>query len=174
MDNFIPIIKYCWQTCRHKWYVFRGGLRTKAPIYLLLIHDWSKFSPSELPYYGKQFFGRADDPMGFVKCWTHHQNHNPHHWEYWIPRTGHTRCTPPIEGNQPLPMPEKYVREMLADWLGAGRAYENKWPDVWNWSWLIKNRPNMLLHQETEKLIDKILMELMDNSTSYGKLTENN
>lgn len=152
---------YFWLTIRHKWFVFLAGIRTKAPLWRLVIHDWTKFMPSELPHYQKQFFGKADDPAGFMRCWIHHQNSNPHHWEYWIPRTGHSRCDPPFKDNTPVPMPEWAVREMVADWLGAGRAYEGKWVDwMEGWTWLEKNRHKMRFHSETSRMVDKVISEV--------------
>lgn len=142
-------MKYFWLTLKHKWFVLLAGLRVGAPLWRLLIHDWTKFLPCELPHYQRQFFGKADDPEGFIRCWTHHQNSNPHHWEYWIPRTGHNRCNPLYPNNEPIPMPEWAVREMLADWLGASRAYEGEWPDPKNWPWLEKNWGRLRLHPAT-------------------------
>ncbi len=143
-------LKYAWLTIKHKWFVFLAGLETKAPLWRLLLHDLSKFMPSELPYYGKQFFGDANDPEGFVQCWTKHQNRNAHHWKYWIPRTGHSHCEPPYPDNDPIPMPMWAVCEMVADWLGAGRAYEGKWPDVAeDWPWLKNAWPKLRLHEIT-------------------------
>lgn len=156
----VPTLKYAWLTLKHKWFVFRAGLRTKAPLWRLIIHDWSKFTPSELPRYGRQFFGAADRPDEFIAAWIHHQNHNPHHWEYWIPRTGHNRCSPPHPDNQPVPMPEWAVREMVADWIGASRAYSGEWPVPGNWPWLEKNGRKPVLHLDTRLMVDRVLQEL--------------
>lgn len=153
-------MKYLWLTLKHKWFVLLAGLRTKAPLWRLLIHDWTKLLPCELPHYQRQFFGGANNPAGFIRCWLHHQNHNPHHWEYWIPRTGHSRCDPPYSDGEPIVMPEWAVREMIADWLGAGRAYEGCWPDPYNWTWLKQNRPRMQLHAGTKMWIQVIVSEL--------------
>lgn len=152
--------KYFWLTIKHKYFVFLAGLKTKAPIWRLIVHDFSKFTPSELPHYGRQFFGPADDPLNFIYCWIHHQNHNGHHWEYWIPRTGHNRCNPPYPDNEPCPMPEWAVREMVADWLGASRAYEGRWPTPGNWPWLEKNRFKIRLHKESREKLNEILLEI--------------
>ena len=155
-------MKYFFLILKHKWFVFWAGLKVRCPILLLLIHDWTKFLPCELPHYQRQFFGKADQPDQFIKCWVHHQNHNPHHWEYWIPRTGHNRCKPPYPDNKPIPMPEKYVREMVADWLGASRAYNKKKVDINNWEWFEANykkiQPN--LHPQTIKILKKVLKEI--------------
>lgn len=155
-------MKYFWLTIKHKWFVLLAGLKTKAPIWRLIIHDWTKFLPCELPHYQRQFFGDKNDPEGFIRCWIHHQNSNMHHWEYWIPRTGHNRCTPPYEDNKPIPMTERAIREMIADWLGAGRAYEGKFPDIRNWTWLNNNweKINKGLHPKSSALIIDIINKM--------------
>ncbi len=150
-------MKYFLLTLKHKWFVFLAGWRTRTSLWDLLIHDWSKFMPDELPHYQRQFFGKADRPLQFAKCWLRHQNRHPHHWEYWIPRTGHTRGLADFQDGDPLPMPMRYVREMVADWLGAGRAYEGKWPDMEDWTWLKRSLPKMRLHLETKDKLQKVL-----------------
>lgn len=146
-------------TFKHKWFVFIAGLKTKTPIWQLIIHDWSKFTPSELPHYARQFYGTADDPEGWLRCWIHHQNYNPHHWEYWFTRSsGRT-----FHENDAAPMPEKYVREMIADWLGASRAYEGRWPEsLQSYSWYQKNFPSIYskIHSETRKKVLNVLSEV--------------
>lgn len=160
MHNILPTTKYLWLTLRHKWFVFIAGLRTKAPLWRLVIHDWSKFTLAEAPHYGRQFFGSKDDPLGFSYAWLHHQRCNPHHWEYWTPITGHCRGGYP--DLKPLPMPEWAVREMVADWLGASRAYEGRWPQsLTSWPWLDANLEKIKDHvaPETAQLIEEILDE---------------
>ena len=152
-------MKYFWLTIKHKWFVFLAGLKTGAPIWRLMIHDWTKFLPSELPHYQRQFFGKADDPWGFISCWLHHQNHNPHHWEYWIPRTGHNRGLPPFPDGEPVPMPEWAIREMVADWMGASRVYEGKWPKPGEWVWLKKSYPKI-----------RITTKYRRQKTEYGRM----
>lgn len=53
----------------------------------------------------------------------------------------------------PLPMPDRYRKEMLADWHGAGRAYGNKNTQ----QWYSKNHYKIALHQETRRWIEKRL-----------------
>lgn len=147
-------------TVKHKFFVFLAGLKTGAPIWNLIIHDWSKFTPSEYPHYQRQFFGDKGDPKGFAVAWLHHQNYNPHHWEYWITRSGHGKGA---FFDNILDMPEWAVREMIADWMGAGRAYEGQWPDINNWKWYNENyeskiRPNIT--DNTHELIQKVINEL--------------
>jgi hypothetical protein len=149
--------KYFKLTIKHKWFVFLAGLKVGCPIWRLIKHDWTKFLPSELSYYGNQFFGKADNPQGFIKCWLHHQNMNDHHWEYYIPRTGHNRCNPPYPDNEPIDMTDDAIKEMVADWLGASRAYEGKWPTKGDWKWFDNNFDRIRVTSTTKIIIQNIL-----------------
>lgn len=51
-------------------------------------------------------------------------------------------------------MPEKYLREMIADWIGAGRA-QGHGDDVEGW--YAKNKENMVLHPETRARLEDLL-----------------
>lgn len=144
-------MKYFKQTLIHKWWVLIAGLRLGGiPLWRLLIHDWTKFTPAELPHYNRQFFGDKNDPVGFAKAWNHHESHNPHHWGYWIARSGKYM-------GQPLPMPKTYVREMVADWWGAGRTYNHSWNMT---KWLTNSLPNIILHEDTRKEVINVLEEI--------------
>jgi hypothetical protein len=139
---------------RHRWYVmiecFKAGL-----IWQGLVHDLSKYTPAEWGPYARYFYGgkmvrRKDgtlipDPE-FDTAWNHHQKTNPHHWQYWLLTrdTGETVA---------LPMPDRFWREMLCDWKGAGMAYGN--PDTR--AWYIKNIRNITLHPFTRASVDLAL-----------------
>ena len=156
--NIVPQIKYAWQTTVHKWFVFRAGRKIGVGLWQLIIHDLSKYTLSELPHYGRQFYGKADDPVGFNDAWLHHQNVNPHHWEYWIPRTTHYAGT--LKPNMPIEIPMKYVQEMAADWLGASRAYEGAWPASFiEWEWFQDNYYIINVHHKTRLTLWQILLK---------------
>ena len=146
----------------HKWYVLQAGLETGVPFWRLLFHDWTKFLPVEFVNYAQWTAGKRDKQR-WIKAWGHHQKRNPHHPEYWLlswrgdphyyDDVGHYVA----DFVTVLPMPETYVREMVADWLGASRAYTGSW----NMSqWLGANGHKMLLHPETESLVWEILYEI--------------
>ncbi|MBU0777909.1 hypothetical protein KKF82_06605 [Patescibacteria group bacterium] len=156
----IPILKYLILTLKHKWFVFIAGLKIKASIWRLIKHDISKFFPSELPYYGNQFFGKADNPDGFNMAWLRHQNRNDHHWEFYIPRTGHNRGIPRHPDNEPMQMPVDAVKEMVSDWFGASRAYDGKWPKTKNWPWFKNTFDKIKIHPETRKYVLEILNDI--------------
>jgi hypothetical protein len=50
-------LRYLSYVVCHKWFVFVAGLKTGAPFWRLLIHDWSKFMPSEWRPYVLSFYG---------------------------------------------------------------------------------------------------------------------
>lgn len=161
MRNLLPTFRYLCQALAHKRHVLIAGRRTRAPLWRLLIHDWTKFTPAEAPHYGRQFFGSADDPLGFAYAWLHHQNANPHHWEYWVPVSGNRRGG--YKDLEPLPMPDWAVREMVADWMAANRTYAGEWPkDMETWKWFRENWPGIKarMHPETVARTEAVLCEI--------------
>jgi hypothetical protein len=152
-------LRYASYVIRHKWWVLVAGLRIGAPLWLLLVHDLSKFMPSEWFAYATYFWAPKPIPAlprilarrqdAFDAAWLLHQHRNPHHWQFWLLREddGGAKC---------LPMPRKYVLEMVADWMGAGRAITGRWECA---AWYAKNRDRMLLHQDTRDLVESILEE---------------
>ena len=148
-------LKYLWYVIRHKWFVFVECCKLGIP-FRGIIHDLSKFLPSEWTPYVNYFYGDSTGeglaaigefglaelaPYGFYTkdkfnfAWNHHQKRNPHHWQYWILQNDE-------DGVVHLPMPEKYIREMVADWRGAGRAIHGKDETV---KWYRKNREIIIL-----------------------------
>lgn len=150
-------MRYLITTLRHKWFVFLAGLRLGGiPLWRLIAHDWHKLTPAELPHYHRQFYGDKGDPLGFAYAWLNHQNNGKHHWEYWIIRSDHSRGGSGAV-NGCLPMPETYVREMVADWMGAARTYSIS-ADVQ--PWLNKNYHKMRLHPCTVDRLEMVLAEI--------------
>lgn len=143
--------KYGSYVLRHKWFVFRAGLRTGAPLWRLVIHDWSKMSRGEWGPYVRSFYGpqpRTDEvKLAFDQAWLHHQHRNPHHWQHWLLREDNG-------GLKTLEIPEGFVREMVADWMGAGRAITGKWEVG---SWYSKNQEKIELHPSSRALVERII-----------------
>jgi hypothetical protein len=202
--------QYLSYVVRHKWFVLLAGLRTGAPLWRLIIHDWSKFLPCEwFPYvnyfYGQPqvgdvtyvscidgFGGRASvvdqrhdvngskykvrmendmDLIGggqefwahdfevdgiqelqeqFDKAWLHHQHANKHHWQHWVLREDSGKTIA-------MCMPEKFVCEMLADWIGAGRAITGDGSAKRTLAWYEANKDKMILHESTRGKVEKRL-----------------
>lgn len=148
-------LKYLKYLLRHKWFVmlecFKHGM-----IWQGIVHDWSKFLPDEMIPYAKFFYGgdkRKDafytpsqGTNDFNIAWLKHQHRNPHHWQHWVLQED--------DGDKfPLPMPRKYVFEMVCDWRGAGKASGN--PDTP--AWYLRNKNRMILHSSTRTLAEALL-----------------
>jgi hypothetical protein len=139
--------KYASYVARHKWFVFRAGLKTQAPFWRLVIHDWSKLSPAEWGPYVRTFYTDHAREGEFDKAWLHHQHRNPHHWQHWVLREddGDTKA---------LRMPYKFVREMVADWMGAGRAITGRWDVA---TWYDANAHKMVLHPDVRVQVEHLI-----------------
>lgn len=142
-------LNYLWYVMRHKWYVFLAGLKLGVPLWALIIHDWQKFTPTEWKPYVDYFFryrGVKNKPKdikeAFDVAWNHHQKYGPHHWQYWMLVYDDQDETVIIE------MPDRYRREMLADWRGAGKAITGR-DDVIEWYSGRRERMTRVLHPNT-------------------------
>jgi hypothetical protein len=146
---------------KHKYYVFIECCKMGMPL-RGLVHDLSKFSITEFKPYAINFFANLQDWHAFRQAegypyeltknyweekfelaWLHHKRVNPHHWEYWVDvKDGKVEV---------LLMPEKYAKEMLCDWRGAGRAINGKDDTK---EWYLKNRDRMILHPDVRKWVE--------------------
>lgn len=142
----------------HKEYVYEEGmkllqffpqLKKTDYIYNLCIHDLSKFSAIEsIGYANWDFKTKTGDKSAFDFAWFHHKKHNPHHPEYWIDvdRYG-------VSKN--LEIPFHFIVEMVADWMGAGRAYGTPFDQ-----WADANLPLFKFHERTAKALLEILQKI--------------
>jgi hypothetical protein len=143
---------------KHKWYVtcacFRCGL-----IWQGLVHDISKFSPIEF-FSGVKYFKGSGSPIGVEKsikgyseAWQHHKGRNKHHWEYWTDFQNGKIIL--------IKIPPQYVIEMICDWVGAGKAYNNQldpWSiDVLKQYYKDHILPGMYIHKSTQDFINLLM-----------------
>jgi hypothetical protein len=152
-----PHLRYLAYVLTHKFWVAWFGLRLGVPIWRLIVHDASKFGRAEWgPYVRKFYWSSPLTPYGeerFAAAWLHHWTHNPHHWEYFA-HVQHPLLTVPAPLEDPSEMPETFVREMVADWHGAGRA-QGKGNDVLDF--YRAKGPAMRLHPDTRALVERLL-----------------
>jgi len=152
--------KYLFYVLRHKYYVLKACFR-ECLFWRGLMHDLSKFLPSEWFPYVNHFHGpwaeeyasddSAIDPE-FDYAWLLHQKRNDHHWQYWILREddGPTKV---------FPMSPDARLEMMCDWLGANVAlggtglYGPRSIQVW----YVEKKAHMLLHKDTRKWVEAFL-----------------
>lgn len=150
LKHFITITK-------HKYYVgvecFRRGLYWQG-----LVHDLSKYSFVEFSASAKYFqpgnspVKEEKDERGYSIAWLNHKAKNKHHWIYWTDREEGVEVA--------IEMPEKYVKEMLCDFIGAGKAYDGKeWTPQSPLNYYTQTKHEMLLHHKTRTLFEKMLRD---------------
>jgi len=107
---------------RHRHYVFVNCVRAGIPAQGL-VHDLSKFSPTEFIPGVRYFQGnrspnaREREVNGMSLAWMHHKGRNRHHFEYWLDINTETGKYAPV------PMPRRYVIEMFCDRIAACKVY---------------------------------------------------
>lgn len=100
---------------------FRVGLIRQG-----LCHDLSKYSPTEFRVGAKYFVGIKSpnvgerNDIGWSTAWMHHKGRNRHHFEYW------TDLSPVTHRYEAVPMPDRYVAEMVMDRIAACKVYKGK------------------------------------------------
>lgn len=149
----------------HKYLVMKGcfqvGLYKQG-----LLHDLSKYSPSEF-FVGVRYFQGNRSPnaaereaVGYSSAWLHHKGRNKHHYEYWLDNS--------IKKNAgemtPVPMPPKYIVEMLMDRIAACKVYNgDKYTSASPLEYYSKGKEKgkeESLHPDTRRLLEKLLVML--------------
>lgn len=176
-------LRYLRYIILNKWFVmlacFRLAKLHPGLYWRGIIHDWSKFLPSEWFAYANFFYGGPKKPdvdersmLGILaidkwECegrahigkrggaidiaWLRHQHRNSHHWQYWILKEDDGRL-------KALEMPYLDMLEMLADWEGAGRAIAATTGKVGTLKdWYVRSRSDMVMHPRTQHLVDKAI-----------------
>ena len=165
----------CWRhfktITKHKWYVFIECCKMGIPLQGIT-HDLSKYSPAEFIPSAKYFQGDRSpieaetEAVGYSYAWRNHKAKNKHHWQYWIDAE---RLPQDKKGNRvivgnPAPMPKKYVKELVCDLIGAGKAYGGGEAKDYFWDHVVE----WILHPETEKDIAELLGWSRDWYAVYG------
>jgi len=123
-------------------------------------HDLSKFTRKEFLPYTKKFFLKEkmcpEDEMKWQYAWLNHQHKNKHHWEYWV-------VDP--KRKQALPMPRKYLLEMVCDW----RSFSRKWGRKLKTS-TMDLTDQIILHPDTRRELEIIMKNLREADSKEGLL----
>ena len=157
------IIKHFKVITTHKYHVmkscFRVGLYKQG-----LLHDLSKYSPTEFFVGAKYFQGnRSPNDMerrdkGYSSAWLHHKGRNKHHFEYWVDYSDKRDGT--FAG---VRMPEKYIIEMFCDRLAACKTYmKSAYTQASAYEYFAKSNSWVLMHEDTMALLEKFLIMLKD------------
>jgi hypothetical protein len=163
MKRHLAYLKYL---LRHKWFVYLACRKCGVSLWRAIIYDWHKFLPSEWQPYARTFYNpdgtkaKYSESMAFAVAWNYHQKRGKHHWQYWL-------ITWDKGITEPVIMLEKYWREMVADWWGAGRAITGAWDAR---GWYLANADKIKLHPYTRKRVEELL-EVSQNRIliAYGK-----
>lgn len=129
-----------------------------------LTHDLSKYSPTEFWRSAKYYQGyRSPNDQerkenGVSLSWLHHKGRNRHHFEYW------TDYSLTGEGITGVEMPKKYVAEMFCDRLAASKVYRGAAFDPADpYRFFLRGqKKRLLLHPETSRLLESMLIKLRD------------
>lgn len=140
---------------KHKYWVFYYACKLGIP-WRGLTHDLSKFSPVEF-WESVRYWDGKSSPIprckadrGYSLAWQHHKGRNPHHYEYWVDNLD--------RGGVAIKMPWLDLLEMVADYLGAGRAYQGKSFTLqkeyeW-WQNQLKIGEKSKMHQDTKNTVE--------------------
>lgn len=149
--------------CYHKYLVmigcFKVGLYAQG-----ILHDMSKFSPTEFMVGAKYYQGDRSpnnaerEDIGYSSAWLHHKGRNKHHFEYWIDYS-----ILEIKGGMaPAPMPVKYVIEMMMDRIAASKVYlKDRYTDDAPLEYM-KKGIDCAMHPKTKKQLYILLKMLAD------------
>ena len=147
---------------RHKWLVFQGcaqvGLYWQG-----LTHDLSKYSPTEFRVGAKYYQGTRSpnaaerQEKGYSEAWIHHKGRNRHHFEYW---TDLNRTTNRYES---VPMPRRYLAEMIMDRRAACMVYEGeKYTDRSALAYYERSLDQDLMHPQLKQELHFLLKMLAE------------
>ena len=156
--HFITITKHRHMVMR---YCFKIGLIKQG-----LLHDLSKYSPIEFFNGAKYYEGtrsphhRERDDKGYSEAWMHHKGRNKHHYEYWFDYT----CDPDKKHMiVPVPMPDKYIAEMIMDRIAASKVYQGEnYNDSCPLAYYNPDKPHDSIHPETAEKLERMLRMLAE------------
>ena len=146
----------------HRWLVMCGCF--KVGLYWQgLTHDLSKYSPTEF-WVGARYWQGTRSPngvereeKGYSEAWMHHKGRNRHHYEYWTDMDLQTK------NYESVPMPRKYIAEMVMDRIAACIVYQGKaYNEASALEYLLKSREKDLMHPDTRRQLEYILTMLRD------------
>ena len=146
----------------HRFLVMAGCFRVGL-IRQGLTHDLSKYSPTEFwegarYYHGNRSPNAAErEDKGYSEAWMHHKGRNRHHYEYWTDMNRQTRSY------ESVPMPKRYLAEMVMDRIAACKTYEGKaYTPASALNYFLKSRERELMHPKTREELEVLLRMLQD------------
>ena len=151
MKRYWAYFKY---VCRHKWYFAIVAYNMGVSFRSIITHDLSKFLPSEFFSYARTFYTQEGtstfiDSIAFNKAWLLHQRRNRHHHNYWAYTDD--------KGNVlTINIPDKYVLEMIADWLTMEQTIPGSASAA---TYYLRIKNTAYIHPNTHQKIQSLLMK---------------
>lgn len=147
---------------KHRHMVMRHCFRAGIPLRGLL-HDLSKFSPSEfipgvIYFQGNRSPNEAErEQGGFSRAWMHHKGRNRHHFEYW------TDYSPKTGLMEPVRMPDVFVYEMFCDRVAASKIYlKESYSDRCPLEYFLRAKPRRKIESSTSYRLEFLLTLLAE------------
>ncbi len=147
---------------RHRTLVMLGCFRIGL-IWQGLTHDLSKYAPTEF-LTGARYYQGVRSPnaaereaQGYSLAWMHHKGRNRHHYEYW------SDIDPATNRYAPVPMPRRYLAEMVMDRRAACITYQGKaYTDGSPLAYFRKSKDRLLMHPQTMRELEYLLTMLSE------------
>ena len=146
----------------HKRLVMQGCF--KVGLYWQgITHDLSKYTPAEFLVGARYFQGTRSpnaaerEDKGYSEAWMHHKGRNRHHYEYWQDVSMTTGVY------EPVPMPRRYLVEMVMDRRAASMIYKGKdYTSDAPYQYFIRSAERNWMHPQTRQELDFLLTMLRD------------
>ncbi len=149
-----------WKTITYHKYLVMKGCFAVGLYWQGLLHDMSKYMPSEFWIGAKYYQGDRSpnnaerEDKGYSAAWLHHKGRNKHHFEYWIDYSGRKVD----EVMMPAKMPNRYIVEMFMDRVAASKVYnKEKYTDWDAYRYYKSGNTAQFLHPYTQKLLERLL-----------------
>lgn len=168
MKQILTAFKHLKIILIHKYWVakycFQLGLYWRG-----LVHDLSKFHPIEFLESIKYYTGTSSPineckkDKGYSLAWQHHKGHNSHHYEYWIDHLD--------TGGEPIKMPKDDLKELICDWIGAGKTYMGSdFTFEKELAYISSRISNAKIHNKTRDVIYRIFVLLSESDLDFNTI----
>ena len=157
----MKFFKHLWVVIKHKYNVL--VFATKLGIFWTgLVHDLTKFTPTEFCLSVKYFHGKKSptiverkDNDNFSYLCVAHTGRNKHHWQYWVDYTRNDIIVNRI--------PYKHALEYVADVMSASKVYNpENFTFIVAYNYFKEHSQTYLMHPATKEFILWCIKEVND------------
>ncbi len=86
----------------------------------------------------------------FSYAWLKHASRNRHHWQFWTQVSDKGKILK-------YEIPDKYIKEMICDWIGSGKAQGHGIPII---QWWDAYNQKIILHSITRRKVERIIEKI--------------